>query len=157
MSTFVGRLARTFSQGPGCSETSHRRVSSTPESVDIPSPHVQDARPKLSTSPSFNDFSLRTEEDAVEELGWLGASLSLGSPSAGDSSKASGSMFSFDGADSTACGSPTTPMALLPTTATAAVAQTPSAPIPVPKSKRRTKIMGMDAYDYCDLIRSSSL
>lgn len=50
---------------------------------------------------------------------------------------------------------------LLPTAAAAAVAatapvQSPPAPIPS-KGKLRTKIMGMDAYDYCDLIRSSSL
>lgn len=61
MTSFVGRLARTFSQGTN--DGGHRRAVSTPEAVDVGLPHTQELKTKLSSSPSFNDFSLRTEAD----------------------------------------------------------------------------------------------
>lgn len=59
MTSFVGRLARTLSGGGEGMQ--HHRVASAPEAIEIPK--AEPAKPRMSTSPSFNDFSLRVEED----------------------------------------------------------------------------------------------
>lgn len=58
MSSFVGRLARTLSGG---GEGMHHRVASAPEAIEVPK--AEAVKPRMSSSPSFNDFSLRVEED----------------------------------------------------------------------------------------------
>lgn len=151
MTSFMGRLARTLSSG---GDGMHHRVTSAPEAIEIPK--AEAIKPRMSTSPSFNDFSLRVEEDAQEELGWLMPSLSMDSSSQANACDlASPTMSDGSSLRSVASCNQST---LLPTAAAAAAAPAQSSPAPIPpKGKLRTKIMGMDAYDYCDLIRTSSL
>lgn len=168
MTSLVGRLARTLSQGSGSTAEAERQRRGSFCSEGSPrlwpalsSPTGQS---KLSTSPSFNDFSLSVQEDAVEELGSLFDSTDGGSTSL----MSDDTIFSIDKAKydnqgqqgTQACG----PFASAFAAKTAGPEITASVPAPtsiatqsVPAKTKRVKIMGMDAYDYCDLLRSSSL
>jgi len=142
MASIVGRLARTLSQGP---EEAHRRGASLGEGGVLgPAPATPMASPRLSTSPSFNDFSLSVHEDAEEEY----RSVFAGP----------GGMKAIDQPQGAQCndlaaGSQTIEGVLLPKDAAAATA----AHAPLRSKARSVKVMGMDAYDYCDLLRSGSL
>ncbi|GMH43314.1 hypothetical protein BSKO_11236 [Bryopsis sp. KO-2023] len=155
MSSFVGRLARTLSQGSGNnSDTTHRRISSSPDAFERA---PVETKTRMSASPSFNDFSLRVEEDAEEMGMWWSPSWSQELPVAEtNSTKNTAPMLSMTSTSSLQSVSSGT---LLPAAAAVApVSHTPSAPVEISAPKRRRPtIMGMDAYDYCDLIKSSSM
>lgn len=147
MASIVGRLARTLSQG--AEEASHRRSSS---SIDggggggggVVSPRPA-GTPRISASPSFNDFSLNAQEDAEEEYRSLFADLADAKTICDNG---------IDQSRTSHCENSTAgPQALVAVPPKAG----PSARATLKARARSVKVMGMDAYDYCDLLRGSSL
>lgn len=139
MSSIVGRLARTLSQGSD--GLAHRRSTSAMDEDGVSPRRV--VLHRLSASPSFNDFSLSVHEDAEEEYRPVAA---------GDMATKASDMVGIRQPEAmrfqTAVAS-SPPPGVLPPEATAASPRTA-------KSKP-IKIMGMDPYDYCELLRGSSL
>lgn len=139
MSSIVGRLARTLSQGSD--GLAHRRNTSATDEDGV-SPR-QVVLHRLSASPSFNDFSLSVHEDAEEEYRPVAAGTMVAKPSDIVGSRPPVAMRY----QTAVASSP--PQGVLPPGATATSPRTA-------KSKP-IKIMGMDPYDYCELLRGSSL
>ncbi|CAD7699344.1 unnamed protein product [Ostreobium quekettii] len=144
MASIVGRLARTLSSG--AEEASHRRSSSSSDGCGggILSPRPV-GTPRISTSPSFNDFSLNAQEDAEEEYRSLFADMADAKTICDNG---------IDQSNTTRCENSTAgaqPVGAVPPKAV------PTARATLKSRARSVKVMGMDAYDYCDLLRSSSL
>lgn len=141
MSSFVIRIARTLSQGS--EGLTPRRSASLDEDGVIPQ---QPVLRRLSMSPSFNDFSLSVQEDAEEEYRSLVIEqLATKSRDVIETRKLEVTQRRAPAA----AGSPRN--VVHPADATT------SATSPRPMKSRSVKVMGMDAYDYCELLRSSSL
>lgn len=150
MASIMGRLARTLAQGgEGISGGGgslaegerHRRMASVVNEsggAGLLSPRGQS---KLSTSSSFNDFSLLVQEDAVEEYGTF-----FGSTNTGDAGGFLEGCFSTASVQNKDISPAARPDA-------AAVAGVPRA---LSSRTGSLKVMGLDAYDYHDLLRSNS-
>lgn len=168
MTSIVGRLARTLSgnAGGGLPEVEHHRRNS---SIADGSPRVLAAGSlssptRMSTSPSFNDFSLSVQEDVAEEYGPIFNRVDT----ANGSLMSDDTIFAMDKASFDTPGQQgslawgpfaavLSPRAARPPTVVTAPNVAATAPQAVPTKTKSVKIMGMDAYDYCDLLRSSSL
>ena len=165
MTSFVRRLAKSLSHDSGAGGPRDPRCPE-PLSTKHSSPR------QLSASPSFNDFSLRAEEDgerirdatrsaqcrsraAVEEFGrafWTKTptATTMHRPTASSSGNAT-SFFDDGGLSRLLGGStPTESPVGSPTESTSSMMSA------LPKKTTR-KIVGLDPYDFCDLLKSSSL
>jgi len=142
MSSFVVRIARTLSQTSD--GITPRRSNSLDEDPLQVAPH------RLSMSPSFNDFSLNAQGDAQEEYSAFEAE---------QLATKSRNSVEVHRTDVVQCSAPVA--ACSPRSEVLAPKATTSAAWPATSPRtlksRSIKVMGMDAYDYCELLRSSSL
>lgn len=140
MTTIVGRLARSLSQGPD--GLPHRRSTSATDDDNL-SPRRMGLQ-RLSGSPSFNDFSLSVREDAEEEYRPLVVGKMATKPE---------DIIGVHQPEAmryqTAVPSSPPPSSTLHHGAMSAS--------PRAVKSKPIKIMGMDPYDYCELLRGSSL
>lgn len=173
MTSIVGRLARTLSQGgsggAGASGLPdgdrHRRGFSAAEgerpAAAFPGGGVLSPRVlgKMTPSGSFNDFSLLVQEDAAAEYG----SYFSGTNTSGASGQLEGSILGLDKTKYDAHGQNELqrrgPFATAPIPKKElSLTGMSGANVPRPGAARTgsVKVMGLDAYDYHDLLQSTS-
>lgn len=140
MSSFVGRLARTLSQGSD--GLTPRRSTSLDEESDTPR---RVALHRLSASPSFNDFSLNAQEDAEEEYKAFAPDNVAPRLHDGEDPGQQRALQCH------------VPAAEVPARAGVLPPEATGTTTPRPIKSKSIKIMGMDPYDYCELLRSSCL